>query len=222
MRGVGAQTILSIAMTRSRSAATPQAIRVGGRRALARPLHANVNAADAQPQPASPIAAGTAGAHGRAVEFLEDNEICQWANMRGLPCESASGFTVQLPDIEAGAPIAYAAGRRSGREAAAARDLVRSLGEWDECLAWIRRWGVWPSSEDWPAFYAWRALDKAPGHRFDRHERPLLIELVTLMMENAWDADVLCCRRGRADGLRAKISHDEWYQIFAPRLPSPE
>jgi hypothetical protein len=155
------------------------------------------------------------------VQFLEDNEICQWANARHLRCDA--DFSVQLPELEASAPIAYAAGRRSGREAAAARDLVRSLGEWDECLVWIRRWGVWPSSEDWPAFYAWRgahgerrSLDKSPGHRVDRHERPLLIELLTLVMENAWDADVLCCRRGRADGLRARISHDEWYQISAP------
>jgi hypothetical protein len=130
---------------------------------------------------------------------------------------------VQLPELEPVAPIAYAEGRRSGREAAAARDLVRALGEWDECLAWIRLWGVWPSGEDWPAFYAWRgargerrALDKAPGHRFDRHERSLLVELITLIMENAWDADVLCCRQGRVQGSRAKISHDEWYQIVAP------
>jgi len=157
------------------------------------------------------------------VEFLESIEICQWANARGVRCDAHADadLRVQLPELEPGAVIAYAAGRRSGREAAAARDLVRGLGEWDECLAWIRVWGVWPSREDWPAFYAWRgargehrSLDEAPGHRFDRHDRPLLIELVTLVMENAWDADVLCCRQGRADRLRATISHDEWYQLL--------
>src|SRR5262245_34756779 len=87
--------------------------------------------------------------HSTPVQCLEDHEICEWANARGLRCESTSGFIVHLPELEPGATIAYAAGRRSGREAAAARDLVRTLGEWDECLAWIRRWGIWPSGEDW-------------------------------------------------------------------------
>jgi hypothetical protein len=32
-------------------------------------------------------------------------------------------------------------------------------------------------------------------------------------MENAWDADVLCSVRGRADKVRARISHDEWFEL---------
>jgi hypothetical protein len=59
----------------------------------------------------------------------------------------------------------------------AAHDLIDSLGKWDEYLAWITLWGVWPSGEDWPEFYAWRgalgerrSLDIAPGHRFDYRE----------------------------------------------------
>ena len=72
-------------------------------------------------------------------------------------------------------------------------------------------------------FYQWRgargerrSLRIAPGHRFDAGEETLLKELITLIMQNAWDAEVLCARDGRADGLRGRISHNEWYEILGP------
>jgi hypothetical protein len=153
------------------------------------------------------------------MEFLERNQISEWAAQRGL--ERGEGFDIRLPDLVSRGRKAYARGGRSGRERVAAADLVQGLGTWDECLVWIRLWGVWPSSEDWPRFYAWRggrgerrSLEVAPGHRFDSGESSLLSELLTLIMENAWDAEVMCSRSGRADTLRAKISHDEWYEIL--------
>lgn len=159
------------------------------------------------------------------MRFLEANEICQWAEDRGLA--RGSGFPVELPNLEPRRKAEYAHGHRSGREAAVARDLVAHLGAWDECLVWITLWGVWPSGEDWPEFYAWRAarnerrdLNTAPGHLFDCQEVSLLVGLIELVMTNAWDAHVLCSRNGRADGLRAKISHDEWYEIVGLLPPN--
>ena len=161
------------------------------------------------------------------MEFLEDNQICQWAEAHGL--RRAEGLTVRLPELPSQYRGTYADGRRSGREQVAAKDLIAHLGSWDECVVWITLWGVWASGEDWPRFYAWRgslgerrSLDKAPGHRFGRDETVLLMELLTFVMENAWDADVLCSRRGRADGLRGKISHDEWYEIEIGRASCRE
>lgn len=159
------------------------------------------------------------------MEFLEDSQICEWAEERGLHCED--GVAGQLRDLESHPPKAYAQGSRSGREADAAAELVAALGEWDECLVWITLWGVWPSSEDWPEFYAWRgsrgerrSLRKAPGHLFDRSELTALAHLVELVMKNAWDADILCSRGGRADRVRARVSHDEWYQVLSsPSAP---
>jgi hypothetical protein len=153
------------------------------------------------------------------VEFLEDNQICAWAEAQGLACGDA--FEALLPVLPSVYRQVYANGRKSGHETAAAGDLVTRLGSWDECLVVITLWGVWASSEDWPKFYAWRgarnecrSLQVAPGHRFDEGERILLTELITLIMENAWDADILCSRSGRADRVRGKISHDEWYEIM--------
>jgi len=58
---------------------------------------------------------------------------------------------------------------------------------------------------------------KAPGHLFKPTETALVTQLIELVMKNAWDAHVLCSRCGRADALRAKISHDEWYEIIGGR-----
>jgi hypothetical protein len=157
------------------------------------------------------------------VEFLEDNQICKWAEQHGLL--RGERFEVRLPELPSKHHAAYADGRRSGRERAAASELITGLGSWDECVVWIKLWGVWPSGEDWPKFYGWRgalgerrSLETAPGHRFDPGETLLLAALLTLVMENAWDADVLCSVRGRADKVRARISHDEWFELLG--LPS--
>jgi hypothetical protein len=152
------------------------------------------------------------------MECLEHNEICAWAEAHGLT--QGENFQVRLPDLPSLGIRTYAHGSRSGEERAAAEDLVRTLGAWEECVVRIALWGVWPSSEDWPRFYAWRGafnerrlLDVAPGHRFDRGEMTLLYELLTLIMENAWDADILCSRHGNAARVRGHISHDEWYEV---------
>src|SRR5438477_8829874 len=111
------------------------------------------------------------------MEFLEQNQICEWAERHGLHC--GPRHTVELPHLPSSGPCEYARGRRSGRERAAADDLIGQLGSWDECIVQITLWSVWRSSEDWPRFYNWRgslgerrSLDTAPGHRFGRAENP--------------------------------------------------
>ena len=153
------------------------------------------------------------------MEFLEGNQICEWAVEHGL--QRGTGVTLDLPDLAPHPSEPFADGGLSGREGTAARDLLASLASWDQCLVWITLWGVWPSGEDWPRFYAWRgaqgerrSLRVAPGHLFNTGEVALLAELLELIMQNAWDADIFCSRQGRADGRRATISHDEWYQLF--------
>jgi hypothetical protein len=153
------------------------------------------------------------------MDFLEDNQIREWATERAV--QRVDDLGAQLPNLSSRGRRPYGRGGRSGREDAAAADLVAGLGSWDECLVWVRLWGVWPSSEDWPRYYAWRgrlgerrSLEVAPGHRFESGEVSQLTELLTLIMENAWDADIFCSRSGRADALRGKICHDEWYEIL--------
>lgn len=152
------------------------------------------------------------------MEFLEGIEIHAWAEAHGLA--SGEGRELPLPALPVVFSGQYARGRRSGEEAGAAKHLVTRLGEWDVCLVVITLWNVWPSGEDWPTFYAWRgargerrSLNIAPGHLFAGSERWPLTELLTLVMENAWDADVLPSWQGHPISLHAKISHDEWYEV---------
>jgi hypothetical protein len=136
------------------------------------------------------------------AEFLEDNQICEWAEERGLVRHER--FKVQLPDLPSTYRAVYANGRRSGRESAMASELAAGRGSWDECLVWITGWGVWPSGEDWPQFYAWRG---ALGERRS-------VEAAPGLMENAWEAEVICSVHGRADRVRGRISHDQWYELL--------
>ena len=153
------------------------------------------------------------------MQCLENNGISEWADRHGLRVGEA--FEVVLPNLPAVHRAAYAHGERSGDEETAASDLVARLGSWSQCIVWIRQWGVWASGEDWPAFYGWRgrlnerrSLDIAPEHLFDSGEKRLLVQLLTLIMENAWDAHILCAVEGRADRVGARISHDEWFEIL--------
>ena len=150
------------------------------------------------------------------MEFLELNQIWEWARENALVVDER--FSVRLPKYRA----LYSEGARSGDEVARARELVLALGGWDEAVVWIREWGVWPSHEDWPAFYAWRgareerrSLETAPGHMFQPADSSGLVDLIRLIMENAWDADVLCTRNRDASRARAHVSHDGWFEVFA-------
>lgn len=129
----------------------------------------------------------------------------------GLADDPALGHCVRLQ---------YAAGARSGQEGAIAAAGVRALRPWDECLVWITGWGVWPSGENWPEFYAWRghhgerrSLDAAPGHRFLADEARELTVLLQLVLENAWDATVVPASNRAAMDQRVVVSHDEWIEL---------
>ena len=115
--------------------------------------------------------------------------------------------------------MVYAEGERSGREPAVAAAAVRALGAWNECLVWVTEWGVWASGEDWPRFYAWRgahgerrSLEVAPGHLFSAREAAEMEDLLTPVLENAWDATVLPALAGAPTDRRVVTSHDEWIE----------
>jgi hypothetical protein len=156
------------------------------------------------------------------LRFLELNEIEEWCGEHGI--EVADTGPCPDPHLSHLARVTYASGQRSGREAAVARVCVQALGEWDECLLWITLTGVWPSGEDWPAYYAMRgergerrALDVAPGHAFRPGETEPLTQFLTAVMENGWDAYVLPVRWDGETAVRLRISHDEYVELQSRR-----
>jgi hypothetical protein len=153
------------------------------------------------------------------MRFLEINEIWAWCAEFGVALDQQVRPAVDH-GLSKRARWLYADGQRSGREPGLARSAVQTLGAWDECLLWVTQVGVWPSTEDWPTYYAMRggfgerrSIDVAPGHLFVPGEAELLIQFLTVTMANGWDAFALTECNGRVSGTRVQISHDEWIEL---------
>lgn len=58
-----------------------------------------------------------------------------------------------------------------------------------------------------------RSLDVAPGHLLRAEEAADLVELLTQILENGWDATLLPARGGVATDRRVVTSHDEWIEV---------
>lgn len=151
--------------------------------------------------------------------FLEINEIWLWCEEHQISLEDRARPADDESLTHRGRWL-YGDGGRSGREASVAADCLRALGDWNECLLWITLVGVWASGEDWPAFYAWRgarsekrSVEAAPGYLFASNENDLMRDVLTQVMENAWDAFVLPVTDNAAPRVRARISHDEWIEV---------
>ena len=154
------------------------------------------------------------------MEFLENIQIYGWCAERQI------GVAGDVPDRVPTDPPSMRAvfGQRAdpkGQEAAVASACIDALGSWDECLLWVRQWGVFPSSEDWPQYYAARArrnerrsLEVAPGHLFYTGETGGFAEFLQLVLQNAWDAEALAVKSGKLSA-RVFVSHDEWVQVWS-------
>ena len=153
------------------------------------------------------------------MRFFEINEIWEWCADRGIGLED-NARPMAEPRLGHVVRSTYANGGRSGREAAVAAAAVRALSAWDECLLWVTQVGVWPSTEDWPAYYAMRgargerrSLDVAPGHWFAADEGSQLADFLRVVLESGWDAYVLATRDGRETDTRLRVSHDDWIEL---------
>jgi hypothetical protein len=161
------------------------------------------------------------------MHFIELDEIREWTQERGIDLASEERVQLSGTPLLLSRPFGQAVDSR-GQEEIVATACVESIGEWDECLLWVQEWGVWPSSENWPAYYQERgqqgerrSLEKAPGHVFGLGETHMLTQFLRLVLENAWEAQVVFLLGGRAIA-RAHVSHDEWVDVWAiPEVPQP-
>ena len=155
------------------------------------------------------------------MRFFESNEIWEWCAERDIALDDRSR---PAPDarLTQTARAYFAEGTRSGREGPTAVAAIDALGAWDECLLWVTLVGVWSSSEDWPAYYAFRgrqgerrSLEVAPGHWLAAGERELLATVLTQVLQNGWEAYVLPAVAGHSTGRRLFVSHDEFVELQA-------
>jgi hypothetical protein len=153
------------------------------------------------------------------VRFIDLIEVWEWCEQHGVALEDRVNVAPD-PSFATTHRVTYAAGSPSGRELLVARDLVSRLSGWDECLLWVVEWGIWESSEDWPAYYAARgaagekrSLQNAPGLLTVPPEEDELARFLAYAMENGWDAYVIPSRDGAATAQLVFSSHDEWAEL---------
>jgi len=153
------------------------------------------------------------------MRFLELNEIADWCAEHGIAIDD-DWKLVQPPSMKVIEHCVYASGASAGREPAIAGRLLRGLGEWTECLLWVVQWGVWPSTEDWPTYYAARgahgerrSLQDAPGHLFGPADGEELVQFLAMVLSYAWHTEVLPTVDKRPSSRRLFVSHDEWAEV---------
>jgi hypothetical protein len=153
-----------------------------------------------------------------SMQFLEDNQIAEWYSEHGLTHSNVAVGAVVMK-LFFGQSV-----EPPGQESEIAAAAVEALGPWEECLLWIKLWSIWPSSEDWPKYYAERgaqgerrSLEIAPGHLFIADEQRLLLRFLQVVLENAWEAEAYPITGGILNGRRLFVSHDEFIEITSFR-----
>jgi hypothetical protein len=159
------------------------------------------------------------------MQILEYPFIWEWCREHGAELNEPDDAAPRLRDDPAllhRSRLVFAPHGPSGYEPAVASAILDALGSWTECLLWITGWGVWPSSEDWPRYYALRArsgqrlsIDVAPGHLATPADAAEFSELLLQVLEQGWDAVLLPARDGRVIPLRVAVSHDGWTAVHA-------
>jgi hypothetical protein len=157
------------------------------------------------------------------MQYLEHNEIWAWCAEHGVALGRENTRPAPDPRLARTWRDVYGSTGPSGREPVVAAAAVGAAGPWTECLVWVVLWGVWASSEDWPAYYAVRgargerrALEIAPGHLYSSGDQALLVGDLAQMMTFGWEAYVLPVVGGDRPRQRLFIGHDGWVELLAP------
>jgi len=154
------------------------------------------------------------------MRILHVNECAEWCRDHGAqiadPFELASD-----PALGHTARILFAPSGSIGLEAAALASCVDAITPYDAALLWVREWGIWPSSEDWPRFYAARgvhgerqSLGDKPGHLFGPTDEQDLALFLRLILDQGWGGHLLAARGDRI-ARRLWVSHDGWVELHS-------
>ena len=154
------------------------------------------------------------------MQFFEIQAICWWCQENGLTVKEPN--KVELPVFKKTQSILVEEKGRPAYVETAADQCLKLFDGYSEVLVWIVEWEIFPSGEDWPDYYRYReqygekrSLNKAPGHLFDANESDSLATLMIKVMNNGWDAHILCLRSGRVDQVGAFITHDGFLDLYS-------
>jgi hypothetical protein len=147
------------------------------------------------------------------MRYLTTVETPSWCRERGIGLDAQG-----TPERSAAHPHTktWNIPKASTKVVSFARRLEGLLKPWDRMLLWPTSWNIWPSSENWHAYYKLRRsygdfhlIEEAPGHLFLGHEGPDFVSFLQLGITFGWDMHVLA----EEDRTRLFISHDEWFEI---------
>ena len=160
------------------------------------------------------------------MNYLEHNEVWAWCDQHRVALVDSRAEPAPEERLGRAWRDVYGATGPSGREPEVAATAVAAVGSWTECLVWVVLWGVWASSEDWPAYYSVRgargerrALDVAPGHLYTADDHALLLTDLAQLMTFGWEAHVLPVVGTQPPSTRLFISHDGWVELLEPTTP---
>ena len=88
------------------------------------------------------------------MRFLHFNERSEWCRERGAETGNDPWALLADPTLTCSAEIVFAPERSRGREPQVVAACLEAMSDWEECRLWITAWELWPSTEDWPAFYS--------------------------------------------------------------------
>ena len=152
------------------------------------------------------------------MNCLHVNECAEWCVERGGVVDGPFALAAD-PGLPARAVIEFAPTGSTGLESQVVEACLQALGDWDECLLWVTEWGVWPSSEDWPAYYALRgaaeeraSLAEKPGHLFGPTQHKQFRQLLLMVLAHGWEAELLPSSAGGIP-CRVHVSHDGWVEL---------
>jgi hypothetical protein len=163
------------------------------------------------------------------MQILDYPTIWEWCRGNGAALTDSNTGPVVVPDpaFSHRSRLDWHTSKSTTTPSTVVSSILTRLGPWDECLIWITGWGVWPSSEDWPRYYALRArfsdrrsLDEAPGHLALPADEIDLQDLLAQVLDFGWDASVVPAASGRITDVHVEVSHDGWV-AFHSREPFP-
>ena len=154
------------------------------------------------------------------MQFVVINEIWEWLQDLGAN-PGTDTWKPQIHELVHRRRVSYEQGtEKVGLELVLATQSVSAATEWDEAILWITGWDIYPNHEDWPAYYALRAMsgeqrsiETAPGHKFERTERVVLECFLARTMQNGWDAYLIFSTRGIGVTTVVRTSHHQWVEI---------
>ena len=145
---------------------------------------------------------------------MTNEEARTWASRLLSPDDSSLYPQVPAPGH---ASLRYEFEREPGhRLFYLAREVVRALGPFHDCLLWATETGVWPSNENLHLYYRLRnsygdhhTVEERPGTLVLEHEAVDLVSFVHLGMLFGWDMLLLTSH----DYGRVFVSHDGWFEL---------